>query len=97
MTGFNLPPGCSVSDLPGNSKAEQEMEAAFDKLYTELIDARLIVDVETPYHQKLILFIMKKMSDAYTDGYQQAVADKAEFEEVLRAEEFARKWRDGNL
>ena len=26
MTGWNLPPGCSVRDLPGNSPAEQGEE-----------------------------------------------------------------------
>jgi hypothetical protein len=28
MTGFNLPPGCSVRDLPGNSPEAERAEAA---------------------------------------------------------------------
>lgn len=32
MTGFNLPPGCSVNDLPGNDPAAEEREDLLDKL-----------------------------------------------------------------
>ena len=41
MTGFNLPPGCNVSDLPGNSRADQEAEAAEEWACETLANAKL--------------------------------------------------------
>ena len=32
MTGFNLPPGCSVSDIPGNRPEDEREEAFWDAL-----------------------------------------------------------------
>lgn len=37
MSGFNLPPGCSVNDLPGNSSEE----VRFEKLVDWLIECGL--------------------------------------------------------
>ncbi len=52
MGGFNLPPGCSVNDLPGNSPEEGRWEAMienfFDKLdkkYQEIIDTDDVQDI----------------------------------------------------
>jgi len=35
MTGFNLPPGCRVSDIPGNRPEDDENEA-----FWELVDVK---------------------------------------------------------
>ena len=32
MSGFNMPPGVSVSDIPGNSKADEDWDAFADHL-----------------------------------------------------------------
>jgi len=41
MAGFNLPPGCSVSDIPGNRPEDEKIEAAYDLIDELLFKARL--------------------------------------------------------
>lgn len=41
MSGFNLPPGCSVSDLPGNRPEDAAWEAAEEWALEELSKACL--------------------------------------------------------
>lgn len=36
MTGFNLPPGCKVSDLPGNRPEDEAFEKALQEAEEEL-------------------------------------------------------------
>ena len=72
MTGWNLPPGCNVSDLPGNSKADQEEEALGDALAEAMGD--LFTDDER--FDKLYSWVSKLRSDAYADGYAQGAADE---------------------
>ena len=38
MTDFNLPPGCNVSDIPGNRPEDEKAEAIFNTFYSGLND-----------------------------------------------------------
>ncbi len=69
MSGFNLPPGCSVNDLPGNTRADQIEEDIWDKIY-EVFDN----DVTDEIAHK----VRKLVDDAYEYGYQSARQDAAE-------------------
>ncbi len=82
MTGFNLPPGCNVSDLPGNTKAEQEAEALADSVYTQLEG----LDISEDTQNLIVERVCKLLGDAYRAGYQAAVADEAEYR-AIRAED----------
>ena len=62
MPGFNLPPGCSVSDIPGNSSED----AAWDKLFEDIGASGLTAD-EARRHwdsQPLLLKLAKKARKA---------------------------------
>ena len=93
MTGFNLPPGCNVSDLPGNTKENMEAEAAYEKICEELETLKLIdpVSVDEEWYDHLVMFIMRKMDEAFTTGYQQARADDAEAKQIAEIEKAAEK------
>ncbi len=78
MTGFNLPPGCNVSDLPGNSKAEQEAEA-FEEALSEVVGV-----MEEVRFEKLLNWSRQQINLAFASGYQQAQADEAEAHEHKR-------------
>ena len=41
MSGWNLPPGCSVSDLPGNRPSDARAEAIYDAIYAALENVKL--------------------------------------------------------
>lgn len=45
MTGWNLPPGCSVSDLPGNRPIDEAWDEWFDseidRVWAGWVDGRL--------------------------------------------------------
>jgi hypothetical protein len=79
MTGWNLPPGCSVRDLPGNSPAEQAAEALGDELYGLLPDAEC--------YDAVFEFVQKAISKAYADGYAQGQSDEAQAREWKRDNE----------
>jgi hypothetical protein len=40
MSGWNLPPGCNVSDLPGNRPEDEQLESAEGALMDELCKIR---------------------------------------------------------
>ena len=44
MSGFNLPPGCSISDIPGNGRDAERIEAAEIGLMDALNAAGLTPD-----------------------------------------------------
>ncbi len=89
MTGFNLPPGCNVSDLPGNTKAEQEAEALADSVYAQLKDLGVMgldYGLKEELQDLIVERVCKLLGDAYGAGYQAAVADEAEYR-AIRAED----------
>jgi hypothetical protein len=74
--GWDLPPGCSVRDLPGNRPEEQAEEAFFDLVY-EQFPATMSEDDK----EKLAAWMWEQVGKAYGDGYQQATADSKQAEE----------------
>jgi hypothetical protein len=79
VTGWNLPPGCNVSDLPGNSAADAEYEAWAEDVY-ERLTAALKTGNHYPVEVSDALFkaVEKLCTEAYCRGYDQARADEAE-------------------
>lgn len=98
MTGFNLPPGCNVSDLPGNTKEEQEAEVAYDKLCEELEIHKLLdpVQDDEEWSDKLVQFIMRKMGEAYGAGYQEGSREERAQQEQQEIEKAAKEWRENS-
>lgn len=82
--GWDLPAGCSMSDLPGNSPAEQEAEAFADKFFdkVEEIFGKGYHDAVENEFEKLSTWIWHEIGEAYATGYQQANADRALAEEI---------------
>ena len=78
MTGFNLPPGCSVRDLPGCSAADEAAEAMYDAIYDVLGRAEIDVDNMGERGEKLADDIAKLIESAWADGYARGMADEAE-------------------
>lgn len=85
MTGWNLPPGCNVRDLPGNSAEEERAEALWDTIADTLTEHG--IDCEKEGTEKLIEAIAKIVGDAYGEGYQQGTSDKEEAEFYQKQEE----------
>ncbi len=69
MSGFNLPPGCSVNDLPGNTRADQIEEDIWDRIYA-------IFDNDVP--DETAKRVRKLVDDSYEAGYQAARQDAYE-------------------
>jgi hypothetical protein len=65
MTGFNLPPGCNVSDIPGNRPEDEEIEVIFDAIYDHLPE-----DMPDDDKESLAKWIMARMADSYDAGYK---------------------------
>lgn len=82
MFGWDLPPGCSVSDLPGNSKSEQDAEAFYNLIYDQF--PRGMTDNEM---EKLADWVWNQINKAYEEGYKQAQADEAEAKEFAEERE----------
>jgi hypothetical protein len=64
MTGWNMPPGCNVSDIPGNRPEDQAEEAFYEWVF-DVIGGRMS-EGDT---DKLAEVLFKKMGDAYKQGY----------------------------
>jgi hypothetical protein len=70
MAGFNLPPGCSVSDIPGNRPEDLAAEALYDKIY----------DILAPFGGSAVTesvadAIYKLCGEVYGGGYAQGQDD----------------------
>jgi hypothetical protein len=87
MTGWNMPPGCNVSDIPGNTEADQAFEAAFDAICEQLEIQQLVnpLKVDEEWYNNLVMFILSKISEAKTEGYRLAVDEHKHAEEVRAA------------
>ena len=72
MTGFNLPPGVSVSDLPGNSPAELAAEALSEAIYSQFPESLSAQECD-----KLEAWITTLIGKAYSEGYSQGAADNS--------------------
>ena len=80
MTGFNMPPGCSPNDIPGNRPEDTKREELWNQFYEILIESGVAKDTpETEAaFEKLEKIILQVERDGYTDGYGQAIADQGE-------------------
>lgn len=96
MTGFNLPPGCNVSDLPGNSREDDAAEALYNKICDELVAAQVLDadKLDDERSEKLINFILVKINEARNDAWLSAVREQQEYEELKKTGELAEIWQE---
>jgi hypothetical protein len=73
--GWDLPPGCRISDIPGNSPEDQRMEAWYDTLADILVEAGWNVDDEKG--EKALEALAKVVGKSYCDGYAEGASDAA--------------------
>jgi hypothetical protein len=69
--GWDLPPGCSTKDLPGNQDSDEE--AFYDAVY-----AIFPATLSEGQMEQLAGQLWEMMSKAYSDGYAQGASDTAE-------------------
>jgi hypothetical protein len=76
--GWDLPPGVSARDLPGNTPADQEAEAFYDAFYEMEEKARkLHPELGDNYVEELATWVWKQMGEAYGQGYEKGIDDEA--------------------
>lgn len=77
MTGWNLPPGCNVSDIPGNRPGDDAAEAVYDHLFN-------ILETKVPDEviNSLGEWVEGLVNQARQDGYQDAQVDRAMEDQV---------------
>src|SRR5262245_37279018 len=81
MTGWNMPPGCNIRDIPGNSAEDQKAEAAYDAIY-ELLDPLHIDEGE---RERVADAFYKMLGAAYHEGYQAGQDDERMAQHTIRA------------
>lgn len=69
----NLPPGCSVRDIPGCNETEGE---AFSCLLTEILQS-LNISIDDDTFEKLDARLFAVMDETYRAGYDAAVVNEA--------------------
>jgi hypothetical protein len=69
MTGFNLPPGCNVHDLPGNEPEDPAIEAIYTILRRELTKV-LTEEILENLQTDIIKVVNDARHVAYTDGIE---------------------------
>jgi hypothetical protein len=69
MAGWNLPPGCSISDIPGNRPEDEAEEALYDAIY----EAYGCDSLDDATADRLVAVVKK----AWADGYAQGQSDVA--------------------
>ena len=80
MPGFNLPPGCSVRDIPGNRPEDDEAEAMFDAVS----DILGVPGENDEVVEKLVTLV----TTAQREGFAQGQASAAEAYEYRESEMF---------
>lgn len=71
--GWSYPPGVSERDLPGNSPAEQRIEALTEKIF-DILEATRTADPNTAFDDAAVKFL-DIISDAYIEGRDDARGD----------------------
>jgi len=66
MTGWNLPPGCNVRDLPGNSEDDE----AFEKMTEELTEMGM-----DRHEMAIVPKFIGAIIDAYRAGYREGYGE----------------------
>lgn len=69
--GWDLPPGVSARDLPGNQQSDAE--AFYDALYEQFPATMADADKE-----RIADWVWERINTAYADGYAQGQADEKE-------------------
>jgi hypothetical protein len=74
--GWDLPPGCSLSDIPGNRREDMANEQIYDNIDDALRPLKL--DEDTEGLEQVIESLFKLINNAHESGYAQAVSDADE-------------------
>src|SRR5262245_27375960 len=74
MTGFNMPPGCNVSDIPGNSPVDQAAEAQWEHVYNMLND-KLECKISESEIEILTSQVVDLLDKVRSEGYCEGVRD----------------------
>lgn len=77
MTGFNLPPGCSVSDIPGNRPEDMEAEALVEKISEALLALKVYEHLPEATQMAIEEKVFELCGDTYNEGYKRGQADEA--------------------
>lgn len=72
--GWDLPPGCRLSDIPGNRPEDVRMEALYDTLADILVAAGWYIEDEKG--EKALEALAKVVEKAYGDGYAEGASDE---------------------
>ena len=93
MTGWNMPPGCNVSDIPGNSceelawvQASEELDEALAKINADPDEIKLI--------GKIAPIIIETAREIVKHRVQDALADNQMYINYLKEELRKRGWKD---
>lgn len=73
MTGWNMPPGCNVSDIPGNRPEDLKVEA-FEEALSEIM-AKYNLPVEGEAFDALSEWIQNALAAEFNSGYNEGTAD----------------------
>ena len=75
MTGFNLPPGCSVRDLPGNTEADLAAEALGDAAYNWIDQHAALAALSDGEKDDLAVSICRLIDETASAAVARANAD----------------------
>ncbi len=84
MTGWNLPPGCSVRDIPGNRPEDEAQEALLDELYEQIAKHLGGASADEAVSGPLAEWYSTKIGEAYRMGYEQGISDERMAQEYNR-------------
>jgi hypothetical protein len=76
MSGWNLPPGCSLSDIPGNRPEDIAHEKMCDEIETALNPLKPFWSDESV--ETVTKNIIELINKAFEQGYQQSTNDAKE-------------------
>lgn len=71
MTGFNMPPGCNVSDIPGNRPEDMAAEAFAEEFSEQL------PDMDDEKFNIVCAWVFERLGKAYQAGYHDGMSDEA--------------------
>ena len=75
MTGFNLPPGCSVRDLPGCTDADMAAEAQAEAMYTWIDQQSCLSALSEDHKDELAAALCHLCDEVRTQAFADANAD----------------------
>jgi hypothetical protein len=93
MGGFNLPPGVSVSDIPGNRPSDIEEEQFFDKLSEEMLKLGWRQpDIDDAFENDFTTKLISQARDiGYGAGFGEGRAEEQMAEAAKHEEEFEKQ------